>query len=198
MKSITKDDIKVPVFGIFLMTIFTFIWGFIAENALNNRDHRVLGILFTLIILVFIFFYIRFLKILINLPEQSITDNDVEKRRIRKYMLIISSIEGISIFVINTILINLNLQRFFIPSFALIVGLHFFPLGVVLKNKFHYYMGYWTTTVAVAGFILTYNEVISLNLIIALVCVGCSISTITFGIRFILMINSRIRLTEAN
>lgn len=194
MNVITKADVKGPVFGIFLMMIFTLVWGLIAENALNNRDYRILGIVFSVVILVFMFFYISALKFLKNLPEPTEKVDGAKEAKRKKQFLIIGSIEGIGIPVVKNILASLNLDKYFIPSFALIIGLHFFPLAKVFENKFHYYMGYWTTLIAVIGFVLTYKGNISIDLITAFVSIGCAISTTIIGTRFILIINSKRRL----
>lgn len=196
MEQITKADVKVPVAGIFLMTIFTVIWALIAENALHNRDHRILGIILLLIVLIFLSFYIRFLKLMKGLPEAPQIETDDKKRG--RQILIINSIEGIGIFLSNVILVNLRLTQFFIPVLALLVGLHFFLLGRVLQNKFHYYMGIWTTAIAVTGLILTYNKSIPADFIIVFVGIGCALSTISYTIRFILIINAKIKLYQEN
>lgn len=196
MNLTTKADVKGPVFGIFLMTIFTLVWGLIAENALNNRDHRVLGIMFSAVVLAFIVFYIRSLMFLKTLPEQTEQVNIAEQRKKSRQFIIINSIQGISIFVVNIVLVNLHLQKYFIPGFALIVGLHFFPLASLFKNKFHIYMGCWTTFIAVLGLVFIYNQILPIDLITAFVGIGCAISTIIIGTRLILFIDSKRKINQ--
>ena len=57
MTNFTKNDMLKPLGGLFLMTPFTTVWAIIAEVALANRDYRLVGITFLVIILVFLYFY---------------------------------------------------------------------------------------------------------------------------------------------
>jgi len=99
--------------------------------------------------------------------------------------LIITGLEGAAIFITANVLINMKLSGYFIPSFALIVGLHFFRLGHLFKRSFDYFTGVCTCIVALAGLILTYHQVPHF-LVVALVGIGCALVTTAHGTRMII------------
>jgi len=192
--STTKADVKGPVIGLFLMIIFTALWGLIAEISLHNRDHKILGAVFVLIIIVLIANYIRSVLFLKKLPEQTATETDPEAAKRKKQFIIITTLEGVGIGMSNILLTTFHLERYLIPCMALIVGLHFLPLSKVFNSRFHFYMGCYTTCIAILGVMFIRFEVMAPALITAFVCVGCSLCTISCGIKLITQINAK-RLT---
>jgi len=191
MNELTKADVKGPVIGLFLMIIFTSLWAAIAEISLNNRDHKILGAVFVLIIITLIANYIRSLLFLKKLPEQPAKEFDPEAAKRKKQFLTITTLEGVGIGMSNILLSIFHLQKYFIPCMALIVGLHFLPLSKVFNSRFHFYMGCYTTFIALLGLMFIRFEVLPPALIAAFVCVGCSLCTIAFGIMFITQINAK-------
>jgi|GEM_PF-3424163 len=72
------------------------------------------------------------------------------------------------------------------PCFALIVGLHFFPLGKIFNRSFDYYMGAWTSLVAIAGIVLMHQKTWPVYLITTMVCCGCALATSVYGVMMVL------------
>ena len=153
MNLITKKDIEKPIGGLFFMIINTTIWGFISEYYLKNKDFRIVGFILGIIILSFLYFYIKFIYAQKKLIESSEEKSKEEKSK-DKWFSIIFGIEGITIPITKIVLDNTNHSEFFIPFFALIVGLHFFPLAKIFERKFDYYMGTWTCLISIIGFLL--------------------------------------------
>jgi Ca2+/Na+ antiporter len=185
MGTLTKKDIEKPMGGLFLMTLFTLLWTLIAENALDNRDHRIVGIVFSLVIATFVFFYFYFNKIQKQLPESSADSEDLTEKKSQKWFMIIFGIEGFAILLVKNILVNIHRDDLFIPCFALIVGLHFFPLAKVFKRKFDYYLATWTCLVALIGLYLRIQKTTPDYFVTAFVCIGCAIATTSYGIKMI-------------
>ncbi len=185
MTHYTKNDIEKPLGGLFLMTIFTSIWAIIAEIALANRDYRLVGIMFLIIILVFIYFYFVFLSIEKKLPAAIAPPDDAAEKKQNKAFIIIFVIEGLAIFIVKNILVNLNHDELFVSCFALIVGLHFFPLASVFKRKFDYYLATWTSVVAIIGILLTLQKTLPENLTTAFVALGCAVATSVYAFKMI-------------
>lgn len=185
MKLITKKDIDKPISGLFMMIINTTIWGFISEYYLENKDLRILGIILGAIVLSFLYFYFKFVNAQKNLFE-NVSEKSAEEKSKEKWFLIIMGLEGLAIFVVKNILANINQNEFFLSFFALIVGLHFFPLAKIFERKFDYYMGTWTCLIAVLGFFLIQQKLTTENIANSIVSLGCAISTISYGIRMII------------
>lgn len=154
----TKKEIEKAIGGLFFMIINTVIWTLIAEYYLENKDNRIVGFLIGLVILGFLFFYFRFTKFSKTLPDFNNESKTREEEKKDKRFLWIFGLEGLGIFLAKNILVNINHNELFIPFFALIVGLHFFPLGKLFKRKFDYYMGIWTSTVAIIGFYVIFKK----------------------------------------
>ena len=93
--------------------------------------------------------------------------------------------EGVAILVVQNILANINKDELFIPCFALIVGLHFFPLAKVFDRKFDYYIGTWTTFFALSGIYLTIKHSMHQYIINAIVCFACATATTLYGLYMI-------------
>jgi hypothetical protein len=184
MKLITKKHIEKPIGGLFMMIINTTIWGFISEYYLENKDLRILGIILGAIIVSFLYFYFKFVNTQKNLIK-NLSEKSAEEKSKEKWFLIIMGLEGLGIIVVKNILVNINQNKFFIPFFALIVGLHFFPLAKIFERKLDYYMGIWTCLISILGFFLIQQKITTENIGNSIVSLGCAISTISYGIRMI-------------
>jgi hypothetical protein len=186
MELTTKKDIEKAIGGLFFMIINTVIWTLIAEYYLENKDNRIVGFLIGIVILGFLFFYVRFTKFHKTLPDSVAENKTDEEDKKDKRFLWVFGLEGLGIFLAKNILMNINHNELFIPFFALIVGLHFFPLGKLFKRKFDYYIGIWTSTIAIIGLYVIIQKIATVNLTNAIISICCAISTICYGVKMIL------------
>ena len=184
MQTTTQKDIEKPINGLFFMTVNTAIWTFISEYYLENKDLRIVGILLGIVIASFLYFYFKFNKAKKKLPEIVIEKTEEEKSR-EKWFLIIFGLEGFGILIVKNILVNINHNELFIPFFALIVGLHFFPLARIFKRTFDYYIATWTCLLAILGIYLITEKIVNPYLANVIVSLGRTISTICYGIKMI-------------
>lgn len=185
MNLITQKDLEKPIGGLFFMIINTAVWTFIAEYYIENSNLKIIGIVLGLIIAVFLYFYFTFTQAQKNLAENTIEKTAEEKSK-EKWFLIIFGLEGLGILLAKNILVNINHNELFIPFFALVVGLHFFPLAKIFKRTFDYYMGTWTCLFAILGIYLITQKAATVNLANVVVSLGCAFATISYGIRMIL------------
>ncbi|NCD69374.1 long-chain fatty acid--CoA ligase [Mucilaginibacter agri] len=170
--------------GLFLMSIFTAGLIALAEYNLNGRDYAALGIVFVVIVSVFISYYLKFSNAAKTLASDFPGVKSADEKKKDKWFMIIGALEGLAIFLTANVLINIKLFNYFVPAMALIVGLHFFPLGYIFKRSFDYFMGIWTCVVAFTGMILIKQHLAGFE-VIALVSTGCAIATSLYGIRMI-------------
>lgn len=182
----TRKDLENPMGGLFLMMIFTSIWTVVAEVALDFKDYGLLGGFFGLVILYFLAHYIKFHQVEQALPRNpGTTDTPEDRRRTRQFLYIFGT-EGLAILVVKNILVNTNLDYLFIPSLALIVGLHFFPLARIFKRKFDYFVAAWTTLIGLTGLALIIQKSLPTNSAIAIVAIGCALATAANGLRAVI------------
>jgi hypothetical protein len=189
----SKQRLKQTADGISLMAFFTLLWAIVAEIALQRRDHYMLGVFFLTVIIVLIIYYRRFNSAERKLPMPPEpragglpAGKDTEEKTRNKGFIILVAAEALAILLIKNIFANTGLDVYFIPCFALIVGLHFFPLGKIFHRSFDYYMGSWTSLVAIAGIVLTYEQSWPVYHITAMVAGGCALATSLYGVMMIL------------
>jgi len=132
------------------------------------------------------YFYIMYNKITKASKYESneIIKDETEKKRNKRFYIILA-IEGIAIFVIQTVLLNIHHQEIFFPLFALIVGLHFFPLGKLYDSWFYYFTGIWICIVAIIALIIALKTNELSYIPAAIVGIGCAVATSVNGLRII-------------
>ena len=190
-----KHPLKQAADGISLMVFFTLLWAVVAEIALSGRDYWLVGGLFLVILLVLLGYYAKFSAAARKFAPLSIAggahvkEEDPAKRKEGKRFLMVFISEAVAILLIRNILAGTGLDDYFIPCFALIVGLHFFPLARIFKRTFDYYVGTWTSLVAIAGIVLTWQRAWPPYLITALVAAGCALATSANGLRIVMQGN---------
>jgi hypothetical protein len=182
----SRKDLEAPMGALFLMMIFTTIWAVIAEVALEFRDIGLVSAFFGLMVLYFLAHYIKFQRVGQIMPRPTDSTETPEDRKRSRQFLYIFGTEGLAILVVKNVLVNTNLDYLFIPSLALIVGLHFFPLANVFKRRFDYYLAAWTSLVGLAGILLLTEKLLLPNTTIALVAIGCGLATAANGVRAVI------------
>lgn len=61
--------------------------------------------------------------------------------------------EGVGLFLVTNIVINLHYPQLLLPAMAMIVGLHFFPIAYAEKFRPFYILGVALTLSAIIGFV---------------------------------------------
>jgi hypothetical protein len=171
--------------GLMLMTVFTMIWGWIANAGFDGRDHHIVLILFCPLAATFFFFGIQ---LFINAKKfaKSTSESDIaEKKKAGMWFGIIFGAEGLFIFLAVNLVINLGHPELVIPAIALVVGLHFYPMAKIFRRKIDYYLATWATVVAILGFVLSLNKTLTEQGVMAFVGVGIAIATSCYGLYMI-------------
>jgi hypothetical protein len=136
---------------------------------------------------VFVYNCFKFDKISKSLPAADVSPEFLaQKKKKDKWFGIIFGLEGLAIFIVLNVLNNIGLAQYFIAAFALIVGLHFFPIGAIYKRNFDYFVGTWTCLVAILGMFLIAKRTYSPSIITAIIAVGCALATTAYGMRMTL------------
>lgn len=187
-----KTIIDKQLGGLSLMILLTLIWTILSEINYQGNDYYAFAIAFGVIIVYFVFTYFTLSSLARSIPRII-----KEDRKREKWYWIIFILEGLFIFITKNILDNIHYSQLFISCFALIVGLHFFPLAKVFDRKFDYYIGSWTTLIALAGIVTTLQNIARQNLIDGVVCSACALSTTIYGFKMIHNAN-RLALIQKN
>lgn len=172
--------------GLFMMAVFTGIWTGIAYGGgLSGSSYQWMLLVFVMCMVVFLIKGIRFFGIAKSFPTIQSADDAAEGKKMGMWFGIIFGAEGLFIFLGVTLVRYLGHEDLIIPVIALVVGLHFYPMGRIFKRQIDYWLATWTTTVALLGILFTLNKTISFHGIAAFVGVGLAIATSCYGIYMI-------------
>jgi len=166
------------------MILFSMAWGLIGEYLLDFSDYA-LGMILTLICVVFLALYsIRLYDLETELEQQGrivTLNNGPTVRRDRSYALILL-FEGVAIIVTWSILLKYGHDNWVVPAFALIAGVHFFPLARLIRQSSYYYLGAWICLLAVACYWLFTSGRLDDRLANAAIAYGCAMGSIVDGL----------------
>lgn len=171
--------------GALLMAVFTTMWALIANHGYQGRDHHLIAVVFVALAILFVVYAIDIFKKSKQFPEPTSDTDIAERKRTGKWFGIIFGLEGIAIPIAVNIVINLHHPELVIPSIALVVGLHFYPLARVFKRKVDYYLATWTCIVAIIAITLLLRKTITELDSFAFVGTGVAIATSCYGLYMI-------------
>lgn len=185
MSSVTnpKKEFEDVLGGLFLMIAFTLVWTVISEVALHGRDYWGIGVLFAIVIVFFLVSYRKFYSASKKVKDTAVPES-VEDKAKSKWFNIIFITEGVAIFVVVNVLNNTGHGNYFISCFALIVGLHFFPLGKIMERKAYYFMGSFISLGAILGIILTSKGFPAYE-VTGIVGAWCALATAAYGVTLV-------------
>jgi hypothetical protein len=171
--------------GLLMMAFFTGLWSGIAYGGMPSSIFRFVQISFLFLIILFVVNSIRFFRISKKFPDAISPDDAAEKKRMGKWFGIIFGAEGLGIFLAVNIVIYLGHSDLIIPTIALVVALHFYPMAKIFKRKIDYWLATWATLIAVCGIIFVLNKTMASDTIQAFVGIGIGLATSAYGIYMI-------------
>ena len=167
--------------GLCMMACFTLMWAGIAFGGLHATAYWLLLLVFPVFAILFVARAIKLFGVVKYFPALTSEADVAEEKRMGKWFGIIFGAEGLGIFVGVNIVINLGYPDLVIPTIALVVGLHFFPLAKVFKRKIDYYLAGWATLIAILAFVFTLDKTMPSNFVMAFVGIGIGIATSLYG-----------------
>jgi len=167
--------------GLCMMAFFTLMWTGIAFGGLHGTSWWLFLLVFAAFAILFIIRAIKLFGVVKYFPALTSAADLAEEKRMGKWFGIIFGAEGLGIFVGINIVINLGYPDLVIPTIALVVGLHFFPLAKVFKRTVDYYLAGWATLIAIMAFVFTLNKTMPPNFVMAFVGIGIAIATSLYG-----------------
>lgn len=185
-KLIPKPAVKGIATGLCLMAFFTLIWAGIAFGAIYKTASAFMLLIFPLLSAWFLLYAVKLFRAAKYFPKLTTEADLAEEKRIGKWFGIIFGAEGLGIFIGINVVINLGHPELTIPTLALVVGLHFFPLAKVFKRTVDYYLATWTTLIATAAYALLLNKILPEQKVIAITGVGVALATSLYGLYMML------------
>ncbi|MBD1386016.1 hypothetical protein IDJ75_12050 [Mucilaginibacter rigui] len=179
---VPEATVKGNATGLFMMALFTMIWAGIAYGGLHGTAYALLLFIFPLLSIYFIVKGVALFRIAKNFPKLTDEEDIAEEKRRGKWFGIVFGAEGLGIFIGINIVVNLGHPELTIPVIALVVGLHFYPMGKIFKRTIDYYLATWSTIIAVCGIVFTLKKLMPANSILAFLGVGLAIATSCYGL----------------
>ena len=190
MTDLTKRDVEGLRGELFHMILFAMAWALIGEYLLNFRDY-VLGAGLVLVVVVCLALYsTKLYNLEDSLRNKVAAAGDTKEiKRDRSYALILV-FEGVAVLVTWILVLNFHHKNWLISCFALIAGLHFFPLARLIRQNSYYFLGAWICVIAVAGYLLLSSGKMADYQANTLVAYGCAVGAAVDGIG--IMVRARI------
>jgi len=170
--------------GLVLMAVFTVWWASDTFYGFARPVAVVLTAVGVAAALLFIVQSVRLFRITRRLPASEgagAAQGGFSKKRGRAFGWIFAA-EGTLIGVTVVVLASAGLDRFAVPAIALIVGLHFYPMGWVFQRSIDVWLATWVTLVGIAGLVVIGIDLADAALVWAYVGVGVASATLAYGI----------------
>ncbi len=179
--------------GLCMMAFFTLLWSGIAFGGLHATSYWFFLLVFPVLAVLFVINAIKLFGMAKFFPPLTSEADLAEEKRVGKWFGIIFGAEGLGIFVGINIVVNLGYPDLVIPTIALVVGLHFFPLAKVFKRTVDYYLASWASVIAILGFVFSINKAMPVNYVMAFVGIGIAIATSLYGFYMLIRGKAAIR-----
>jgi hypothetical protein len=128
-----------------------------------------------------------------NLRDKvSPAEGAMEIKRDRSYELIFA-FEAVAILITWILLLKFHHKNWLISGFALIAGLHFFPLARVIRQNSYYFLGAWICILAVAGYLLLTSGIMAGHNANTLVAYGCAAGAAVDGVGIMMRTRTALR-----
>ncbi|CAN7449806.1 hypothetical protein LJR153_003006 [Paenibacillus sp. LjRoot153] len=172
--------------GVMFMTFFGALWasiGIVGSHQLVAQWPLVLSAIITLILLsgaISLFVKSRSINHTVTPKERE------DWKRINRKFGLIFGLEGLAIFLASVICNTLDHFEVFFPIMAIIVGIHFFPLASLFREKFYYGTGIVMSILGIISLFLPINATIgdvSLIAISTFIGFGSAVTLWVTGLR---------------
>jgi hypothetical protein len=168
--------------GLLLMALFTIMWAGIAQAGLQGKDDHIVLILFAILSAGFVIYGIKLFITAKKIPKFTNDADKAEGKEMAKWFGIIFGIEGTLIPLSSVALQLSGHPQFILPTIALIVGLHFYPMAKVFNRTIDYYLATYTCLVAIAAIYMISNNTIPQILVFTFMGIGVALTTSTYGV----------------
>lgn len=182
-RRLTKSEVEAARGEIFHMILFAMAWVMIGEYAIDFGDHILPAAAVLTAVVILALYSVSLYNLEDNLADAGPALQEFGKRRIgvtSRYVLIFV-LEGVAVMATWMILIHMGREIWLVPSFALIAGLHFFPLAGVIRVKSYYFLALVIILIAVIGYWLISSGRVMQNIGNALMAYGCAAAAVIDG-----------------
>jgi hypothetical protein len=168
--------------GLLLMTFFTIMWVGIACGNLAGITQYAVIFVFGVPCGMFMTYALSLFRAAKYFPPLTTEDDKAEGKKMGIWYGIIFGAEGVTIPVVSGLLAYFQQTQYILPGIALVVGLHFYPMGRVFHRTIDYYLATWATLVAVGAILCIMYKALPQNMIYAALGIGIAMATTGYGL----------------
>jgi hypothetical protein len=168
--------------GFFLMAFFTLLWASWSLYGLPAAAGVALVVIFGILAVIFVINGVRLMRSARELPLPSGAEASRRGRALRVGFGVTFAAEGVIIGVVCALLIVNGGYAYLAPAIALVVGLHFIPLGFIFRRTIDFYIAAWVVVWALLGFWLINSGTLAAPLVASIVGVAGACGTAAYGI----------------
>jgi hypothetical protein len=178
----TRTVARFVAIGLFLMAFFTLLWASWSLYGLPVAGGAALVVIFSVIAVIFVINGVRLLRSADRLPVPTGDDSNRQGRAMRVGFGVTLAAVGVIIGVVCALLIVNGAYAYLAPAIALVVGLHFIPLGFIFHRTIDFYIAGWVVVWALLGFWLISSQTMAAPLVASIVGVAAACSTTAYGV----------------
>jgi hypothetical protein len=165
----TRPVARFVAIGLFLMAFFTLLWASWSLYGLPIAVGVALVVIFGVLAAVFVINGVQLIRSAHRLPLPSGDEAGRRGRALRVEFGVTFAAEGVMIGVVCALLIVNGWYAYLAPAIALVVGLHFIPLGFIFRRTIDFYIAAWVVVWALLGFWLIASGTMAAPLVASIV-----------------------------
>jgi hypothetical protein len=178
----TRPVARFVAIGLFLMAFFTLLWASWSLYGLPAAAGVALVVIFGILAVIFVINGVRLMRSARELPLPSGAEASRRGRALRVGFGVTFAAEGVIIGVVCALLIVNGGYAYLAPAIALVVGLHFIPLGFIFRRTIDFYIAAWVVVWALLGFWLINSGTLAAPLVASIVGVAGACGTAAYGV----------------
>jgi hypothetical protein len=182
---VSRPVARFVAIGLFLMAFFTALWASWTVYGFPLALAAVLLIIFGVLAAWFVINGIQLIRSVDRFPEPTPEETKGRGRTLQIGFGVTFGAEGVIIAVVCAVLGARGAYDYFGPAIALVVGLHFIPMGFLFHRTIDFYIGGWVVVCAVVGIWLIASDTLPAPLVASLVAVATACGTTAYGLYMI-------------
>src|SRR5579863_2973462 len=182
MKELTKNEVEALRAELIHMILFSVAWAIIAEYILNFSDYAIGGGAVLVAAVCLALYSIKLYRLEDDLKTDAGPAFETKQGKRDRLYLLIFVFEVAAILATWILMLNFGHANWLVSGFALVAGLHFFPLARVVAMKSYYVLGGWISVLAIVGYKLISAGMMRDSTVNIVIAYGCAAGALADGI----------------
>lgn len=165
------------------MILFAMAWVMIGEYAIDFGDYIVAAVVILVAVVILALYSISLYHLEYDLEDrvEPATTRGKRPNGVTSRYALIFILEGVAVMATWMILIRTGHEKWLVPCFALIAGLHFFPLAALIRVKSYHFLGAAICFFAIVGYWLVSSGRLPQDVGNAVIAYACAAGAVIDG-----------------